>query len=200
MTTDTAQRILDCTEALIVERGYNAFSYADIAEVVQVSKASIHFHYATKAVLAEKLVLRYREAARAGLGQVSAAIPDAAGRLRAYSGYWEQCIPSRSAPFCVCAMLAAEMPTLPQPVAAQVRAHFRELSGWLAATLEEGARQGVLRFEHPAAQEAETFMALVHGAMLAARVYGHAEDGDGGAQVFGALTGAAIARLQSPPS
>lgn len=198
MSSDTAQRILDCTEALIVERGYNAFSYADIAEVVQVSKASIHFHYPTKAVLAEKVVSRYREAARAGLAQASAMMPDAAGRLRAYAGYWEQCIRSQSAPFCVCAMLAADMPTLPQPVAAQVRAHFRELSDWLAATLEQGAEQGALRFEHAAAQEAQAFMALVHGAMLAARVH---EDGacGGGAPLFASIVGAAIARLQAPP-
>src|SRR5471032_1846754 len=72
MSNDTAQRILDSAQALIVERGYKGFSYADIAEVVKISKPSIHFHYPTKAVLAQQLVLRYREDALAKLWQLSA--------------------------------------------------------------------------------------------------------------------------------
>src|SRR5471032_2219658 len=72
MSNDTAQRILDSAQTLIVERGYKGFSYADIAEVVNVSKPSIHFHYATKAVLVQQLVLRYREGTMAKLGQLSA--------------------------------------------------------------------------------------------------------------------------------
>ena len=34
MSTDTAQRILDTAQQLIVQQGYHGFSYADIADVV----------------------------------------------------------------------------------------------------------------------------------------------------------------------
>lgn len=190
MSTDTAERILDTAQRLMVTRGYNAFSYADIAEVVKVSKPSIHFHFATKALLVQKLLQRYRAAARAGLETASASLPDPVARLRAYAGYWEECIRNDSAPFCVCALLASELPSLPPEVAAEVRGYFRDLAAWLTATLEQGAVQGKLVLRRGAAADAESFMACVHGAMLSARVYGDVE-------VFSGVVGDAIARLRA---
>ena len=37
---DSARRILDLAERLIQVRGYNGFSYADVAESMQVTKAA----------------------------------------------------------------------------------------------------------------------------------------------------------------
>jgi TetR/AcrR family transcriptional repressor of nem operon len=188
MSTDTAERILDTAQHLMITRGYNAFSYADIAEVVKVSKPSIHFHFATKALLVQKLLVRYRAVARAGLENASAALPDPLARLRAYAGYWEDCIRNDSSPFCVCALLASELHSLPPEVAAEVRLYFRELAAWLTLTLEQGATQGRLVLRRDAAAEAEFFMACVHGAMLSARVYGEVA-------VFAGVVGDAIDRL-----
>jgi TetR/AcrR family transcriptional repressor of nem operon len=94
--------------------------------------------------------------------------------LRAYIQYWKTCIADASAPFCVCALLAGEMPMLPDDVAAEVRAYFRFLSGWLTAVLERGVRLGTVALAHPPRTEAEAFMATVHGAMLSARAYSDA--------------------------
>lgn len=193
MSTDTAERILDTARRLIAERGYNAFSYADIAEVVQISKPSIHFHFPTKAVLVQKLLVIYRTTLRAKLAEASALLPDPIARLRAYAAYWESCIRDNSAPFCVCALLAAELPSLPAEVAAEVKGYFRDLAGWLAATLEDGAAQGMLTLRRGAVAEAESLMAGVHGAMLSARVYGDAD-------VFAAIVGDAFERLKRVPA
>ena len=46
---DTAQRILDIAERLVQTRGFNGFSYADIAGALAVTKASLHYHFPTKA-------------------------------------------------------------------------------------------------------------------------------------------------------
>ena len=37
-------------------RGYNGFSYADIAAELGVTKATLHFHYATKEQLGVRLI------------------------------------------------------------------------------------------------------------------------------------------------
>lgn len=189
MSNDTAQRILDRAQALIVERGYKGFSYADIAEVVNVSKPSIHFHFPTKAALTQQLVLRYREDAIAKLGQLSAQVPDAPTRLEIYADYWENCIRTNTAPFCMCAMLASEMPMLPDEVKIEVRTYFRDTESWLVSVLEDGVRQGMLRLTRSAALEAKSFLSLVHGAMLDARVFGDAA-------AFDAVMGDAIGRLK----
>jgi len=184
----TPEQILDCARALIATGGYNAFSYADIAERVGIRKASIHHHFATKQDLVRTLVARYREGAVAGLAALDVQVPDPGTRLAHYVGYWRECIASASAPICLCALLASEMPVLPEPVAAEVRAHFKALSAWLATVLARGAADGHWRLAQTPAIEAEAFLAAIHGAMLSARAYGDAH-------AFQVVSQALLARL-----
>lgn len=168
----TSDVILASARTLIVNGGYNGFSYADIADVVGIRKASIHHHFPTKADLVRTLVLRYREDAQSGV----AALENSGGQpldiLRTYADHWAKCIEDASRPFCVCAMLASELPSLPPEVATEVTAFFRFLSRWLTAVMERGAVTGSLTLSNPPEVEAETFLACVHGAMLSARAYG----------------------------
>ena len=168
----TADAILLCARGLIAMGGYNGFSYADIAKVVGIRNASIHHHFPGKADLVRVLVAGYRQEAAEWLAKLERYVADPADRLRAYIGYWSACIADARAPICICALLASELPALPEPVAAEVRAHFRALSAWLAGVLQSGAEQGRLRLAASAEAEAELFMAAVHGAMLSARAYG----------------------------
>jgi TetR/AcrR family transcriptional repressor of nem operon len=55
----TPTRILDIAEELVQLRGFNGFSYADIASALNVTKASLHYHFAGKAELGEALIGRY---------------------------------------------------------------------------------------------------------------------------------------------
>jgi len=45
-------------ERLVQVRGFNGFSYADIAAELHITKASLHYHFATKADLGEALIAR----------------------------------------------------------------------------------------------------------------------------------------------
>jgi TetR/AcrR family transcriptional repressor of nem operon len=168
----TADDILACTRKLVVARGYNGFSYADVAEVVGIRKASIHHHFPSKVDLVRTLLRRYREEAEAGLTHLENAIPHPLELLRAYVQYWKSCIGDASAPFCVCALLASELPVLPEDVALEVRSYFRWLSAWLTSAFERGLERGVMQLRNAPQAEAEIFMAAVHGAMLSARAYG----------------------------
>lgn len=169
--SSTADDILACARPLIVAGGYNGFSYADIATVVGIRKPSIHHHFPSKVDLVRTLVSRYREEAAAGLAQLESHVSDPAEQLRAYLGFWEKCIADASLSFCVCALLASEIPMLPEAVASEVKAHFRFLSAWLTSVLERGAQQGRLHLASAPRVEAEAFMATVHGAMVSARAY-----------------------------
>lgn len=172
--SSTAEEILRLTRPLILAGGYDGFSYADISNVVGIRKASIHHHFPTKAQLVRVLVEQYRREALEGLKKMDSAIADPAEKLRAYTGYWQTCITSGSEPFCVCALLASQMPALPEEVAAEVKAHFRALAAWLATVLRDGLEQGSLNMAHEPEVEAEVFVATVHGAMLSSRAHGNA--------------------------
>jgi TetR/AcrR family transcriptional repressor of nem operon len=184
----TSDDILACARSLIVAGGYNGFSYADIADVVGIRKASIHHYFPSKVDLVRTLVARYREEAEAGMANLERQVSDPLELLRFYTGYWQTCIADASAPFCVCALLASQLPVLPQEVGLEVRAHFRSLSAWLTSVLERGARHGQLQLMSSPRAEAEAFMATVHGAMLSARAYGDPK-------IFGGVTGPLLERL-----
>lgn len=169
-----ALEIIQRTNELLASGGYNGFSYADIAELVKVRKASIHHHFPTKADLVTATVALHRQAMRQGLRGLDQSIPDPLDRLVAYTRYWAECIQASNPPICICALLAAELPAVPLEVADQVRAHFEDLEAWLSATLEEGSRKGTLRLAGSASAEAAMFMASIHGAMLSARAAGDA--------------------------
>lgn len=185
---NTAQEILTCARSLIVTGGYNGFSYADISKVVGVRNATIHHHFPSKANLVRELLVNYRQEAQSGLAELERHVPDPLEQLRAYLNYWETCFADQNAPFCVCALLATELPILPAEVALEVRAHFRALSDWLAAVLERGAAQGKIVLTSSANIEAEGFLATVHGAMMSARAY---DDG----KIFGTITHPLLQRL-----
>lgn len=183
-----ADDILRCARSLIVRGGYNSFSYADISSVVGIRNASIHHHFPSKADLVSRLVAQYREEAEAGFAALERNISDPLEQLRAYVGYWQGCIADATHPFCVCALLASEIPVLPDAVVLEVRAHFRSLSDWLTSVLKRGAAQGRIALTGSARANAEMFMATVHGAMLSARAHGDAA-------AFAAITRPLLARL-----
>lgn len=168
--SSTADDILACARYLVIAGGYNGFSYADIAAVVGIRKASIHHHFPTKIDLVRTLVERYREEARAGFAALERTAMDPREQLAGYLAYWEKCIAEASAPFCICALLASELPALPPEVVTEVRLHFETLSRWLTSAFERGAALGIWRLSGVPQAEAEAFMAMVHGGMLSARV------------------------------
>jgi len=171
----TSENILRCAQSLIVAGGYNGFSYADIAKVVGIRNASIHHHFASKADLVCTLVAQYRQDAEAGIAELERHVSDPVEQLRAYTSFWEGCMADPASSFCLCALLAGEIPVLPEQVSVEVRAHFRALSSWLSSVFERGAKQGSLKLTATAKEEAEIFMAATHGAMLSARAYGDAK-------------------------
>ncbi|MDH6206090.1 TetR/AcrR family transcriptional repressor of nem operon [Rhizobium leguminosarum] len=171
----TSDEILASARTLIMTGGYNGFSYADIAAVVGIRKASIHHHFPSKTDLVRTLVVRYREDAEAGIAGLEQQVRDPLALLQTYAGHWAQCIVDASRPFCVCALLASELPALPPEVAAEVKAFFRFASTWLTSVMERGLKDGSLKLSSEPRVEAEAFMASVHGAMLSARAYGTPE-------------------------
>jgi TetR/AcrR family transcriptional regulator, transcriptional repressor for nem operon len=190
MQGETADRILQTARTLITDLGYSAFSYADIAEAVQIRKASIHHHFPTKASLVVAVLKAHRERLLQGTQFLTQNIDDPLARLHAYIQHWEGCIRDKSEPFCIAALLAAELPSLPGEVRFEVQQHFLELSAWIRETLEEGISKRTLKLRGTPEDEAQMFMATVHGAMLSARALRSCD-------VFQAVTSSALQRIST---
>src|SRR5215472_3290331 len=101
---DTASRILDVAERLAQVRGFNGFSYADIAAELGITKAALHYHFAGKADLGEALIGRYADRFGQALAALSATEPTAAGKLRGYADLYLGVL--RDHRMCLCGILA----------------------------------------------------------------------------------------------
>lgn len=187
---ETAGKLVGEAAQLIMRGGYNGFSYADLSDRFGIRKASIHHHFPSKVDLVVAVVEQARAVIRSQIAVLEAGSSVAMEQLLAYTGYWERCIRDQTAPFCIAAVLAAELPSLPAEIAAAVRGHFVDLAQWLERVLTLGVAQGTMRLDAPPAIEAETFMAAVYGAMLAARAF----DDPGR---FNVIVEAAIHRLRA---
>jgi TetR/AcrR family transcriptional regulator, transcriptional repressor for nem operon len=172
---DTAGKLVGGAAQLIMRVGYNGFSYADLSERFGIRKASIHHHFPSKVDLVVAVVEQARTGIRAQIAALDEGSPVALDQLRFYTGYWERCIKDQSAPFCLAAVLAAELPGLPEEVAGSVRGHFADLGKWLERLLKLGVEQGSVHLNASPNVEAQAFMATVYGAMLAARAFNDPE-------------------------
>src|SRR6184192_136880 len=113
-TADTASWILDVAERLVQTRGFNGFSYADVAAELGISKASLHYHFPGKAELGEALIRRYAARFADALETIDRGGADAPTKLEAYASIYAGVL--RDQRMCLCGMLAAEYDTLPKPM------------------------------------------------------------------------------------
>lgn len=162
--------ILDIAERLVQRRGFNGFSYADIAPEVGITKASLHYHFASKAELGERLIVRYSSRFGTALGQIDDRGVTPVDRLRAYCDLYRSVLAEDR--MCLCGVLAAEVETLPAPMRQAVTRFFDDNEAWLAAVLEEGRNAGSLYFAGPPVEVARGVIAALEGAMLVSRSYG----------------------------
>jgi TetR/AcrR family transcriptional regulator, transcriptional repressor for nem operon len=168
--TRTAERILDIAERLVQMRGFNNFSYADIATELGITKASLHYHFPGKAELGQALVTRYGERFSEALDRIDSDLPDARYKLEAYANLYAEVL--RGKRMCMCGILAAEYQTLPQSMRDAVIDFFDEQQRWLAAVLTRGRADGMVKFAGSPEDAAQGILSTLEGAMLVARPYG----------------------------
>jgi TetR/AcrR family transcriptional repressor of nem operon len=191
MQGETAERIMNAAHTLLVDRGYSAFSYADIAEIVNIRKASIHHHFPSKAGLVAAVLRRHRDRIADGMAALDRQIPSPVLRIKNYLKYWEDCIEGQTISFCIGALLGSEMPSLPEEVQAEVQLHFSLLTSWFEKTLKAGLKTHEVQLQGSVGVEAQCLIAVMHGAMLSARA---AKD----TKVFRSVTHAVLHRISSP--
>src|SRR6266516_879544 len=187
--SSTASRVLDTAERLVQVRGFNGFSYADIAAELRITKASLHYHFATKADLGEALINRYSARFFAALAEVDADGAAAPAKLAAYAKLYADVLSEQK--MCLCGMLAAEYPTLPSPMQSAVLGFFDASEAWLETVLEQGRADGSLEFTGPARETARMIVSGLEGAMLVTRPYGDADR-------FQRAAACLLARLTAP--
>ncbi len=167
---DTKEQILASAQRLVQQRGFNGFSYADVADEVGIRKASLHHHFASKADLGVALVEAYATQFDLALVAIADSGAGALDKLKAYVALYRATLEADR--MCMCGMLATEALTLDVHMLPSLQQFFTHNTEWLAQLLTEGLARGTLVFEGAAADQARAVLALLQGAALVCRSSG----------------------------
>jgi TetR/AcrR family transcriptional repressor of nem operon len=159
----------DAAERLAQVRGFNGFSYADVADELGVTKASLHYHFPGKSDLGMTLLIRYTGRFLDALARIDTEVPAPADRLYAYADLYAGVL--RQDRMCLCGMLAADYETLPEEMRGAIRDFFDVNQRWLETVLAAGRAAGTMRFDGTAADAARSVLDGLEGALLVARTY-----------------------------
>jgi TetR/AcrR family transcriptional regulator, transcriptional repressor for nem operon len=164
--SDTRENIIDLAEELIRTKGYNAFSYGDIAEILHVRNAAIHYYFPSKADLS--------------------VVEREIGKIDISRGEWEE-LPGnlqlrkvveqfygshRKGWICLNGSLTPDYLTLPVPMQKKVKQMCEAILGWMKDALEKGRKEGTLAFEGEAENRALLVVSSLLSSLLLARVLG----------------------------
>jgi AcrR family transcriptional regulator len=78
------ERIIEAANRLIYTKGYNQTSFADVAEVVGISKGNLHYHFRSKDDLLETIITHRMTEISEQLSQWDEQYPNAKDKLRRF--------------------------------------------------------------------------------------------------------------------
>ncbi len=168
---DTREQIIDRATELLMQRGYNGFSYRDISSHLGVKNAAVHYHFPTKADLALALVDEYRRVLRDQTSEFMAYGGPARQQLEGLFRFTElQYANGR----CICPFgaFSVDYEDLPENVREATSRFMSDSVKWLTRVLEVGREQEEFRFGGDPAQKAQFILAALQGSRQMARIHG----------------------------
>lgn len=168
MPKDTKTALLDFAEHAARARGFDGFSYADLAEAVGIRKASIHYHFPTKADLSRALMERYHTEVTRACDEIESQYETGAGRLTALISFY-RAASNGGQSLCLCVSFSASRESLSNDVISNITTFRTMMVERLTAMFALGAKDGSIATVSNAKTEAHAVLALLEGAHLAAR-------------------------------
>ena len=169
-TRTVREQLLDYAQTLIMLRGYNGFSYRDLAELVGVKTSSIHYYFPSKEDLVLEAVNVYSSETLAEMYAIDSS-QAADLRLDRYARLFGKVLGDGDQ-ICLCGMLAADIASLPENVRQAVQSFFRSNETWLGKLFAEGKRQGTLIDVGQPEAAGRVVYAAFQGAVVASRLFG----------------------------
>jgi TetR/AcrR family transcriptional repressor of nem operon len=166
----TECRILDIAQRLVQTRGFNAFSYGDIAAELGVKRAAIHYHFASKEILGKELLSRYRTVFMARLEDIARG-DDAARKLNDYAKLYVDVL-KHDDRLCLCGMMAADLMTLPESMREEINGFFADNERWLTVVIDSGMTAHQLTVQADPRVIAQLVLDTLEGGMLVSRCQG----------------------------
>ncbi len=166
---------------MVRNRGYSAFSYADIAKQIGIRKASIHYHFPSKDDLVKELVKRYREILERKCLLIEQKDITPQEQMREFVNLYRDGLQEHQ--ICLCGMLSADFEVLNSEIQSELKTFFSVTESWLTRLLKRGSAAKAWQCTQSFESEAKSIIAMLQGAQLLAR------PAENSAEAFDKITG-----------
>jgi TetR/AcrR family transcriptional regulator, transcriptional repressor for nem operon len=168
---DTKTEILDLAENLLLDRGFNGFSYANISSVLNIKNAAVHYHFSTKADLGSAIIQRARERFTNWTCDDSMAGKTPAEKLEAFFRRYLRFL-EKGQQVCLGGALETDFKTLPAEMQVETRKFVSDILVWMEGVLEEGRKKRNFSFPGEAKDQAILILSSLQGALQMTRAVG----------------------------
>jgi TetR/AcrR family transcriptional regulator, transcriptional repressor for nem operon len=166
---DTKKQILDTAENLLLDRGYNGFSYGDISRALSIKNASIHYHYPQKTDLGVAIIQRAKNRFDKWADSMAGNGISYSKKLNGFFLIFKKYVECEQQ-VCLGGALETDFKTLPEEMQKETRVFISAVLRWLGKMLAEGRSKGEFKFEGMAKDQALLIMASLQGAIQIVRV------------------------------
>lgn len=167
---DTKGLIMDLAENAIIEGGFNAFSFRELAAQIGIKSASVHYHFPTKGDLTVSVLRRYKENFASELPCVETSLASANQLLNGFiDGFKTKIVDNHN--MSICTMLTTDVRQLPDEVREELADFYRIKLNWLGSVF----RLKVGENEKQAQIKACQMLASLHGASILVQATGDVE-------------------------
>ncbi len=166
-TVNTADQILDIAQDLCQRKGFDGFSFHDIARLLDIKTASVHYHYKTKSDLGVAMMRRYRCQFIQALTDISSKTKDPKKQLNLFLDLMTQ-LP-RERKLCLCLMFATGLESISKEMQNEVQHFMGETERWLEKCLATGKKEGRFEFSKSPRSVAHVLLASMQGMIVCSR-------------------------------
>lgn len=156
----TRESIITLGDQLIRDKGFNAFSFYDIAKQLNIKNASIHYHFPSKTDLGIAVLKNQQEGLRTLIERNSTKSPDI--KLNAFLSIYTHI--KEEGKVCIVGSLATDLNSVDDKIASELKILAHAILSWVTKILDEGKRKKVFFFR----ETSRTKALLIITNMLAA--------------------------------
>jgi AcrR family transcriptional regulator len=168
---DTKTEILDLAENLLLDRGFNGFSYADISSVLRIKNAAVHYYFPTKSDLGTAIIQRAKKRFAGWTRGERMAGRSAAEKLEALFRLYLRFLEAGQQ-VCLGGALETDFKTLPAEMQTETQKFASAFLVWMEEVLEEGREKRLFSFPGEAKDQAIVILSSLQGALQMTRAAG----------------------------
>jgi len=162
----TRERILELGEELILNKGYNGFSYQDISTVLGIKNAAVHYYFPSKENLGVSILKTNMQRFDEMVENMQNRDFDEWQQLESFMKIYLKS--NRENKICLIGSLGTDINTLSDPMRTELHKMVEHILEWLEITLEKGREKGLFAFSVPSRDQAlHILSSLVAGLQLA---------------------------------